>query len=399
MKLVKSICLALTGMVACISLVGCGAVGQKDSSNGLDGKPIKIGVLYSTTGAYSMSETTMQNAVKLAVDEINANGGINGSKIEAEYQDYASDPQIAAEKAQEMILKDGVSAIVGTNSSSSRLAVEPIIEQNDSLLVYNTFYEGEKPSNNVLYTNTSPSQQVDVLVPWMIKNVGKKVFLVGSDYEFPRTSFIFAKKIIEKNGGTVIGEEYIPTGHTDYSSVINKIKEANPDVVLSCVAGNGVVPFYKQYKQYGVDMKKIPICALATNESVARGIGDAAIGSYACFDYFNTIDTPENQKFVKDYYSKFGKDTTISNSTEAAYHGVYLLAEAIKKANSLDPEKIIEASKGLEIKTPGGGLKMDDNNHHAWLPVYIGKVNDSISFDILSKSEGLVKPDMTYFDK
>ena len=174
MKLVKSICLALTGMVACISLVGCGAVGQKDSSNGLDGKPIKIGVLYSTTGAYSMSETTMQNAVKLAVDEINANGGINGSKIEAEYQDYASDPQIAAEKAQEMILKDGVSAIVGTNSSSSRLAVEPIIEQNNSLLVYNTFYEGEKPSNNVLYTNTSPSQQVDVLVPWMIKNVGKK---------------------------------------------------------------------------------------------------------------------------------------------------------------------------------------------------------------------------------
>lgn len=146
-----------------------------------------------------------------------------------------------------------------------------------------------------------------------------------------REQALFLLKNHWKNGGTVIGEEYIPTGHTDYSSVINKIKEANPDVVLSCVAGNGVVPFYKQYKQYGVDMKKIPICALATNESVARGIEDAAIGSYACFDYFNTIDTPENQKFVKDYYSKFGKDTTISNSTEAAYHGVYLLAEAIKK--------------------------------------------------------------------
>ena len=399
MRLGKYVALAAASVLTCISLAGCGAIGSSESSSSLDGKPIKIGVLYSTTGAYSMSETTMQNAVKMAVDEINANGGINGSKIEADYQDYASDPQIAAEKAQEMILKDGVSAIIGTNSSGSRLAVEPIIEQNNSLLIYNTFYEGEKPSNNVLYTNTSPSQQVSTLVPWMLKNVGKKVFLVGSDYEFPKTSFIFAKKIIEEQGGTVIGEEYIPLSHTDYSSVINKIKEANPDVVLSCVAGNGVVPFYKQYKQYGVDMKQIPICALATNESTARGIGDAAIGSYACFDYFNTIDTPENKKFVDDYYAKFGTDTTISNSTEAAYHGVYLLAEAIKKANSLDPEKIVAAAAGLEIKTPGGGLKMDDKNHNAWLPVYIGKVNDQINFDIISKAEALVKPDMTYFDK
>lgn len=399
MRIRKYIGLMLIGIVSCIVLAGCGAVGSSESSDGLDGKTIKVGVLYSTTGAYSMSETTMQNAVKLAIDEINANGGINGSKIEADYQDYASDPQIAAQKAQEMILKDGVSAIIGTNSSGSRLAVEPIIEQNNSLLVYNTFYEGEKPSDNVLYTNSSPSQQVNTLIPYMIKNGGKRVFLVGSDYEFPKTSFIFAKKLIEENGGTVIGEEYIPINHTDYSSVINKIKEANPDVVLSCVAGNGVVPFYKQYKQYGMDMMKTPIFALATNESVARGIGDAAIGSYACFDYFNTIDSPENKKFVNDYYSKFGNDTTISNSTEAAYHGVYLLAEAIKKANSLDPKKIIEAASGLELKTPGGGLKMDEKNHNAWLPMYIGKVNENIEFEILSKSDKLVEPDMSYFNK
>ena len=171
--------------------------------------------------------------------------------------DYGSDPTMAAQKAQELILKDGVCAIVGTNSSATRLAVIPTVEQNDSLLVYNTYYEGEKPSPNVLYTNSVPSQQIDAFVPWMMKNLGKRVFFAGTDYEFPKKSIAIAKKLVQDNGGVVVGEEYVPTTQTDFSSMINKIKEAKPDVVFSVVAGNAAVPFYKQYSQYGMQWKGI----------------------------------------------------------------------------------------------------------------------------------------------
>ncbi|MGE1062923.1 transporter substrate-binding domain-containing protein [Megasphaera paucivorans] len=389
-KLKKLLVLGVSAMVCCAALSGCGGE-TKTAEKGL-GDSVKIGVLYSTTGAFSINETPMQNAAKMAIDEINAKGGINGKKIDAIYMDYGSDPTMAAQKAQELILKDGVCAIVGTNSSATRLAVIPTVEQNDSLLVYNTYYEGEKPSPNVLYTNSVPSQQIDAFVPWMMKNLGKRVFFAGTDYEFPKKSIAIAKKLVQDNGGVVVGEEYVPTTQTDFSSMINKIKEAKPDVVFSVVAGNAAVPFYKQYSQYGMDPKKVPICSISTSEATLKGIGAAAIGTYSSFDYFNTIDTPANKDFIKKYQEKFGTDTTVTNQAEGAYHGVYMLAAAIAKADSKSAADIIKAAAGLEIDTPAGKIKMDDTNHHAWLNSYIGKVNDNLAFDIVYQSDGLVKP-------
>ncbi|MDQ0203198.1 transporter substrate-binding domain-containing protein [Pectinatus haikarae] len=381
-------------LAASLSLffAGCTGPGKSDDGKSSLGDNIKIGVLYSTTGPFSISETPMANSAKMAIEEINANGGINGKKIEPIYMDYASDPNLAAQKAQELIMKDGVTAIVGTNSSATRLAVIPTIEQNDSLLIYNTFYEGEKPSNNVLYTNSVPSQQIEAYIPWIIKNLGKKIFFVGSDYEFPKKSIAYAKKIAEENGGEIVGEEYVPITYTDFSSVINKIKEAKPDVVFSGVAGNGAVPFYKQYSQYGLDPKQLPICAIATSEATVKGIGESAIGTYSSFDYFNTIDTPANKEFIEKYEAEFGTDTTVTNQAEGAYHGVYMLAAAIAKANSGAAADIIKAASGLKIDTPAGEIKMDETNHHAWLNSYIGKVNSNLTFDIVNKSDGLVKP-------
>lgn len=389
-KIKKLLLLGMSVMVGIATLSGCGGE-TKSAEKGL-GDSVKIGVLYSTTGPFSINETPMQNAAKMAIDEINAKGGIKGKKIEAIYMDYGSDPTMAAQKAQELILKDGVCAIVGTNSSATRLAVIPTVEQNDSLLVYNTYYEGEKPSPNVLYTNSVPSQQIEAFIPWIMKNIGKRVFFAGTDYEFPKKSIAIAEKLVQENGGEVVGEEYVPTTQTDFSSMINKIKEAKPDVIFSVVAGNAAVPFYKQYSQYGMDPKQVPICSISTSEATLKGIGDAAIGTYSSFDYFNTIDTPANKEFIKKYQDKFGTDTTVTNQAEGAYHGVYMLAAAIEKADSTVAEDIIKAAGGLEIDTPAGKIKMDESNHHAWLNSYIGKVNDNLTFDIVYKSDGLVKP-------
>lgn len=374
-----------------LSMTSCGSEASK-STRLEDQDSVKVGVLLSTTGDFSISETPMKNAAQMAIEEINEAGGIDGVPIEPIYMDYGSEPSMAAEKTQELILKDKVTAIVGTNSSSTRLAVIPNIERYDSLLVYNTFYEGEIPSANVLYTNTCPSQQVAGFLPYILENLGKKIFFVGSDYEFPRNTISYAKDMLKEEGGEVVGEEYAPSGTTDFSSIVNKIKAEEPDVIFSAVAGNDSVYFYNDCAQYGIDMEKTPICSVACHEGTVKGIGEPAVGSYSCFSYFNTLDTEENKEFVQKYIDEFGTDTTINNSAEATYHGVYMLAKAIEKAQSVKTEDIIAAAAGLEIQSPSGTIRIDEENHHAWLNTYIGKVNENFEFDIIQSSDGLVEP-------
>ncbi len=365
---------------------------ESETAGGIDADSIKIGVLLSTTGDFSISETPMKNAAEMAINEINEAGGIAGVPIEPIYMDYGSDPAMAAEKAEELILNNEVTAIVGTNSSSTRLAVEPTVEQYDSLLVYNTFYEGETPSDNVLYTNTVPSQQVEGFIPYIIENLGKKIFFVGSDYEFPRNTINYAKTLTESLGGEVVGEEYAPSGETDFSSIVNKIKETDPDVIFSAVAGNSSVYFYSDCAQYGLTQQDTPICSVACHEGTVKGIGEAAVGSYSCFNYFNTIDTDANKEFVQKYIDAYGTETTVNNGAESTYHGVYMLAGAIEAAGTLDTAAIVAAAAGLEVDTPAGIIRMDESNHHAWLNIYIGKVNEGLTFDIISSTDELVAP-------
>ncbi len=383
-KLIRNAAIAMAGLALTFGFAGC----EKKSGS----SKIKIGVLYSTTGNFSLSETPMQNAARMAIDEINAAGGIKGSLIEPLYVDYGSDPSMAAEKAQQLILKDQVAAIIGTNASNTRLAVIPTIEKYNGLLVYNTYYEGEKPSKNLLYTNTVPNQQVAAYIPWMINNIGKKIYIVGSDYEFPRKSISFAKEYIAKSGGIIVGEDYAPTGETDFSSIVNRIKASGCDVVFSAVAGNSAVPFYKDYSQYGMDPKKVPICGIASHEAAIKSVGKAAVGCYASFDYFNSIDTPENKQFIEKYTSLYGTTTTVTNLAEGAYHGVYMLAKAIENSKSLSSQDIIAAASGLEFDSPAGKLKMDAENHHCWVNSYIGQVQEDLTYKVVASSDGLVAP-------
>ena len=181
-------------------------------------------------------------------------------------------------------------------------------------------------------------------------------------------------------------------GTTDFSSIVNKIKDANPDVIFSVVAGNDSVAFYSACAQYGLDMASTPICSLACHEGTIKGIGEAAVGSYSCFNYFNTLGTEASDEFVAKYKELYGTDTTVNNGAESTYTGIYMLAAAIKAAGSTNPADIIAAAADLEVECPAGTIKMDSANHHAWLPVYIGKVNADLEFDIISTSDGLVEP-------
>lgn len=390
----KWLALCFIVAMAALSLTGC-----SNSSKGSDAaskeEGIKIGVLYSTTGPFSISEKPMLNATKLAIEEINAAGGIKGKKLIPVYEDYASDPAKATEKIKKLILQDKVVATIGTNSSASRLAAIPEVERNNSVLVYNTYYEGEKPSPNVIYTNTVPSQQIAEYMPWIVKNIGKRVMFVGSDYIFPVNSIKKAKAMLIQAGGEVVGEEYVPLGHTEFSSLINKIKQAKPDVVFSAIAGDSVVPFYKQYQQYGISAKEIPICSIATHEATVKGIGAAAAaGHYSSFDYFQVIDTPESKKFIEAYNKAFNDNTTVTNLAEGAYHGVYLLAKALEKASAYDGKTLISAFKGLELDSPQGKIKVDESNNHTWLQSRIARIKEDGTFEIVYSSKDLVKPEL-----
>jgi len=368
-------------------------VGANEIAVLVSGAPVRIGVLSSTTGTFSISESSMLYAAKMAIDEINESGGIKGSPIEPVYIDYGSDPEIAANRARQLILSDKVTAIVGTNSTLTRQAVKPVIEEHNSILIYSTFYEGEEPSPNIIYTNSVPSQQIENFIPWIITTHGPRIYMVGSDYEFPRKSIEYAKKLADRHGGTVVGEEYASTGHGDFSLMINNIMEARPDAVFSIIAGDSLVPFYRQYYEAGIRADDIPICACATHEGTAKNIGAAAAaGHYSSFSYFSTLGTPESDAFVEKYTRLFGDNAVVTNQAAAVYHGVYLLKAAMEKAASYETEDIIAAFSGLEIDAPSGRVKIDKDNRHAWLPSYIGRINEDCTFDIVYRSDGPIAP-------
>lgn len=384
MKKKLCILLACTILLSCL-LIGCGN-GQGKSET----KPIKIGLLYSLSGVTSVSEKQLYNGTKLAIDQVNQDGGINGRKIETVFADYASDPAKAADKARKLILDDKVAAIIGTCSSSARKAVKPVVESYKSLLIYPQSYEGQEESKNIVYVGCIPNQQAEIFVNWLLKNVGKKFFLIGCDFVYPQVENKLAKTYLAK-GGSVVGEEYVPYGSTDFSSVLNKIKMSNPDLIYSELTGDSNVAFYKQYSAYGL---KAPIASLTTNETVLKSIGaSAAKNSYICVDYFKNVKNPVNQKFVETYSQKIKDGTTPSYAVMGGYNAGLFLGEALKKAKEPDnTQQVIAAFKGLKISSPSGEISIDSANNHANLYCRIGKVDEKGEINVIYESEKTIAP-------
>ncbi len=382
----KKLCVFLVCAVALSCLVtGCAGGG-----NGGE-QPIKVGLLYSLSGVTSVSEKQLYNGTKLAIDEINRNGGVHGRKIETVFADYASDPAKAADKARKLILDDKVIAMIGTCSSSARKAVKPVVERYHSLLVYPQSYEGQEKSKNVVYVGCIPNQQAEIFANWLMKNEGKKFFLIGCDFVYPQVENKLAKTYFAKGGGTVVGEEYVPYGSTDFSSILNKIKTSKPDVIYSELTGDSNVAFYKQYSAYGL---KATIASLTTNETVLQSIGTAAsANSYICVDYFKNVQNPLNKKFVASYTAQFHDGTQPSYAVMGGYNGGLFLGEAMKKAKDpANTQQVLTAFQGLTIDSPSGKISIDASNNHACLYCRIGKVDGKGEINVIYQSEKPIAP-------
>ncbi|MBO6919190.1 MAG: urea ABC transporter substrate-binding protein [Rhizobiaceae bacterium] len=358
---------------------------------------VTVGILHSVTGTMAISETGSVQAEKLAIEQINASGGVLGRQIEYIQEDGASDWPTFAEKAKKLLVQDKVASVMGCWTSASRKAVLPVFEQYNGMLYYPTFYEGLEQSPNVIYTGQEATQQIIAGIDWVTETKGaKKFFLLGSDYIWPRTSNKIARKHIEKLGHQVVGEEYYPLGHTQFNSVINKIKLKKPDVIYAIVVGGSNVAFYKQLKAAGIDMtkEKPVLLTISVTEDEILGIGGENInGAYACMKYFQSLDNPNNVEFVKAFKERWGDEIVIGDVTQAAYLGPWLWKMAVEKAGSFDVDKVRMASPGIEFdKAPEGYVKIHDN-HHLWSKTRVGLAKTDGQYEMVYETAELVEPD------
>lgn len=382
----KKIISSVIAAAAVLSLAGCS---KKDA-----GDTVKVGILHSLSGTMAISETSVRDAEMLAIKEINAAGGVLGKQIVVAQEDGASEPQIFAEKARKLIQNDKVATIFGCWTSASRKAVKPVVEETGALLWYPVQYEGMEMSPNIMYMGAAPNQQAVPAVDFCVEKFGKKIFLVGSDYVFPRTANKIIKAQLAALGGTCAGEEYTPMGHTDYATIVSKIAAAKPDCVINTLNGDSNVAFFKQLTDAGLTAAKCPVMSFSIAEEEVGGVGiDNLKGHYVAWNYYQTTDTPENKKFVADYKAAYGERRVTDDPIEAGYIGVYLWKMACEKAGSFDVEKVKAAAKGLEFQAPEGKVTLDGENQHIYKPVRIGKINGEGLIDEVWATKGAVKPD------
>lgn len=358
---------------------------------------VKVGILHSVTGTMAISETGSVQAEKLAIEQINAMGGVLGRKIEFVQEDGGSDWPTFAEKAKKLLVQDKTAAVFGCWTSASRKAVLPVFEQYNGMLYYPTFYEGLEESPNVIYTGQEATQQILAGIDWVVKEKGAKSFyLLGSDYIWPRTSNKIARKHIEKLGLNVVGEDYYPLGHTQFNSVINKIKLKKPDVIYAIVVGGSNVAFYKQLKAAGIDLSKEKplLLTISVTEDEILGIGGENIaGAYAMMKYFQSLDNENNKSFVTAFKDMWGDDIVIGDVTQAAYLGPWLWKAAVEKAGSFDIDKVKAASPGIELTTAPEGYVKIHENHHLWSKARVGHAKADGQYDVVYETTDLMEPD------
>ena len=358
---------------------------------------VTVGILHSLTGTMAISETGAQEAEKLAIEQINAMGGILGRQIDIIQEDGASDWPTFAEKSRKLLVRDKVAAVFGCWTSASRKAALPVFEKENGLLYYPTFYEGLEQSKNVIYTGQEATQQILDGLNWVAREKeAKTYYLIGSDYIWPRTSMKIARKHIENVlGGKVVGEEYKPLGNTQFGSVINKIRLKKPDVIYAAVVGGSNVAWFKQLKAAGITSKKQTLLTISVTEDEVLGIGGENLeGFYSVMKYFQSLDNENNKAFVAAFKAKWGEDSVIGDVTQAAYLGPWLWKAAVEKAGSFDVDKVVAASRegDIELTTaPEGYVKLHPN-HHLWSVARVGRWNKDGQATIVYESE-LIEPD------
>ena len=369
---------------------------------------IKVGILHSLSGTMAISETVLKDVALMAIEEINAKGGVMGQKIEPVVVDPASNWPLFAEKARQLLTQDKVAAVFGCWTSVSRKSVLPVFEELNGLLFYPVQYEGEELSKNVFYTGAAPNQQAIPAVEYLMSKDGgsaKRFFLLGTDYVYPRTTnkilraFLKSKGVADKD----IEEVYTPFGHTDYQTIVANIKRfagGGKTAVISTINGDSNVPFYKELGNQGLKATDVPVIAFSVGEEELRGVDTKPlVGHLAAWNYFMTVKNDANEAFKKKWaaYAKAkklpGADKPLTNDPmEATYIGIYMWKQAVEKAKTTNVDKVIAAMAGQTFQAPNGFLvKMDEKNHHLHKPVFIGEVKADGQFNVVWKTQGPIK--------
>src|SRR4028119_843247 len=358
------------------------------------GNTLKVGILHSLSGTMSISEKSVVEAEQLAIEEINKAGGVLGKQIETVIEDGNSEWPTFAEKAKKLIDQDKVVTVFGCWTSASRKAVLPVFEEKKHMLWYPVQYEGQECSQNIFYTGAAPNQQIEPSVDWLLENKGKEFFLVGSDYVFPRTANTIIKAQLQAKGGKTVGEDYLPLGNTEVTAIIAKIKQALPNggVIYNSLNGDSNVAFFKQMQGAGLNPDKYPSMSVSIAEEEVKAIGPEYLkGHYAAWNYFMTVDSPANKKFVEAFKKKYGADRVTNDPMEAAYIAVYLWKQAVEKAKSTELEAVRKAAIGQTLEAPEGKVTME-NNHHISKVVRIGEVTPDGQFKIVNSTDKSVAP-------
>ena len=372
------------------------------------GETIKVGVLHSLSGTMAISETSLKDVALMAIEEINADGGLLGKQLEPVVVDPASDWPLFAEKARELIQKHKVAVTFGCWTSVSRKSVLPVFEEFNGLLFYPVQYEGEESSYNVFYTGAAPNQQAIPAVEYLMSEDGggaERFVLLGTDYVYPRTTnkilnyFLKSKGVSKKD----IMETYTPFGHSDYQTIVADIKKfaaGKPTAVISTINGDSNVPFYKELGNQGIKAEDIPVVAFSVGEEELRGIDTKPlVGHLAAWNYFMSVKTPENKAFIKKWnaYVKKnklpgGSKRVTNDPMEATYIGIKMWAQAVEQAGTTEIDAVRQAIGGQTVQSPSGfEITMDAKNHHLHKPVVIGEIQEDGQFEVVWKTDGPIR--------
>ncbi len=347
-------------------------------------KEIRVGFETALSGEWTIYGIPMHQTTMLAIDEINQAGGLLGKKLVLLAEDNKTDTKTGAEKARRLIERDKVAVLAGTISSAMREAVTPVAVSHHMLYLYPTFYEGGCCNKLIFCFGEVPSQQLEPFIPWFMKEYGKKVYVIGADYIWPHILNKHVRRIVEREKGTIVNEEYVPIPVSEFSSSIARIKQTKPDVVYSDLAGSAHLAFYKQFYAEGLQ-KQIKIGTPVVDEFAVKSLGpEVAEGIYSCFAYFDVLNTPRNNEFKEKYYKKFGPGAPVGTIAQCMYIGIHMWALGVKKAGTTKVDPVIKAMEsGLKFNAPEGDVYLEPKTHHLTHAAHIGRVNAKGQFDIV----------------
>lgn len=355
---------------------------------------VKVGVLQSLSGTMAISEVPLEDAELLAISQINAKGGLLGKQIVPVEEDGASDPSTFAQKATKLLQEDKVVTVFGGWTSSSRKAMLPVFQRLHGLLWYPVQFEGNECSPNIMYSGAQPNQQALPALTWAEQKGYKKIFLIGSDYVYPRTANLILKKHIAHDGLTLSGEEYVPLGGTDFSSIVAEIQKASPDIIINTLNGDSNVSFFKQMAAAGLTPDKLPVMSFSIAEPEAKAMGPSLLaGSYTSWNYYQSLPGATNAAFVSAYQAKYGADSVVDDPMVHGYVDVMEWAAAVTKAGTFDPHKVRDAAVALGFEdSPLGSVKFAPNLSMVQTG-YIGELQPDGQFKIIWSSPGPITPE------